>query len=163
MRQAAVWVLLPLLAACASAAPAVDKHAAGKPGASADLCAQVRDWKASGEYERVRIAPSGGSDEGGLNSRFEFEGRHGLKSLSAECGAGSYSECEFSVERADGGRYAFSELSRFGLIERDGRYYLIYGIVGASKGKDPKAQRVVELADPPKPVCDQIGDYADLM
>lgn len=161
MRQTAGWVLLPLLVACASSAPALDKNA--ESGGSSGLCSQVRAWKASGEYERLRIAPSGGSDEGGLDYRFDLGGRHGLKSLSAECGTGSYSECEFAVERADGGRYAFSELSRFGLIERDGRYYLVYGVVGASKGKDPDAQRVVELADPPKPVCDQIGDYADLM
>ncbi|RDZ26852.1 hypothetical protein DX914_17450 [Lysobacter silvisoli] len=97
-----------------------------------------------------------------MNYRFDLKG-HGLKSVSAQCGAGSYSECEFEVERADGGRYAFTELSRFGLIRVQGRHYLVYGIVGDSKGKDPKAQRVVELADPPKPVCDQIGDYADLM
>ena len=156
MGKFAFTLVLPLLAsACATAAPI------GK-APSADLCAQVREWKASGQYERYQLKP-GGSDEGGLDYRFDLGGRHGLKSLSAECGAGSYSECEFAVERADGGRYSFSELSRFGLIERDGHYYLVYGIVGASKGKDPDAQRVVELADPPKPVCDQIGDYADLM
>lgn len=160
MRQTAGWMLLPLLVACASSAPALDKKSASS--GSADLCTQVREWKASGQYQRYQLKP-GGSDEGGLDYRFDLGGRHGLKSLSAECGAGSYSECEFAVERADGGRYSFTELSRFGLIERDGRYYLVYGIVGASKGKDPDAQRVVELADPPKPVCDQIGDYADLM
>ena len=156
MGKFAFTLVLPLLAsACATAAPA-------GTASSADLCTQVREWKASGQYERYQLKP-GGSDEGGLDYRFDLGGRHGLKSLSAECGAGSYSECEFAVERADGGRYSFSELSRFGLIERDGHYYLVYGIVGDSKGKDPDAQRVVELADPPKPVCDQIGDYADLM
>lgn len=156
MGKLAYTLVLPLLAsACATAAPS------GK-SPSADLCSQVREWKASGQYERYQLKPDG-SDEGGLGYRFDLGGRHGLKSLSAECGAGSYSECEFAVERTDGGRYSFSEMSRFGLIERDGRYYLVYGIVGASKGKDPDAKRVVELADPPKPVCDQIGDYADLM
>ncbi|WP_235566484.1 hypothetical protein [Lysobacter sp. Root667] len=156
MGKLAYTLVLPLLAsACATAAPTGTSP-------SPDLCTQVREWKASGQYERYQLTP-GGSDEGGLGYRFDLGGRHGLKSLSAECGAGSYSECEFAVERADGGRYNFSEMSRFGLIERDGRYYLVYGIVGASKGKDPDAKRVVELADPPKPVCDQIGDYADLM
>lgn len=154
MYRVLVWMLAPLLAACASAAPA---DASGPT----DLCGQVRAWKASGDYARYRIAP-GGSDEDGLNYRFDLSA-HGLKSVSAECGAGSYAECAFAVERADGSRYAFSELSRFGLILVEGRYYLVYGIVGAAKGKDPQAQRVVELADPPKPVCDQIGDYADLM
>ncbi|UHQ23618.1 hypothetical protein LVB77_02560 [Lysobacter sp. 5GHs7-4] len=157
MRGSVYSLALPLLlAGCASAAPAASK------AGGTDLCQQVRAWKASGDYARRQVAPSG-SDEGGLNYRFDLAGRHGLKSVSAECGAGSYSECQFAVERADGGRYAFTELSRFGLILVEDRYYLVYGIVGASKGRDPHAQRVVELSDPPKPVCDQIGDYADLM
>ena len=161
MRGFVYSLALPLLlAGCASAAPVASASA---QAADADLCQQVRTWKATGEYARHQIAPSGGSDEGGLNYRFDLDGRHGLKSVSAECGAGGYSECEFAVERADGGRYAFTELSRFGLILAGDRYYLVYGIVGASKGKDPDAKRVVELSDPPTPVCDQIGDYADLM
>ena len=156
MRGLVYSLALPLLlVGCASAAPA----------ASSDqtLCDRVRAWKATGEYARYQVAPTGGSDEGGLNYRFDLDGRHGLKSVAAECGAGSYSECEFAIEDADGSRYAYTDLSRFGLILVEGRYYLVYAVVGAKKGKDPEAKRVVELTDPPKTVCDQIGDYADLM
>ena len=127
------------------------------------MCQQLRAWEAAGTYAAYRVAPTTTSDDGG--ARYEFElGDHGvIRRISADCGSGNYSECEFEVMRADGRRFGFEELSRFALIKVDANYFLVYRIIGAEDALEKAKRRVVKVADPPQAICNEIGDYAELM
>ncbi|MXV11151.1 hypothetical protein DYQ93_08965 [Xanthomonas sp. LMG 8992] len=86
-----------------------------------------------------------------------------MRALDANCGWGSYAECSFTARRSDGGTYQFSDLSSFGLWETEDRLYLLYRIVSPKGEADARKRRIVKLGDPPKEVCNQIGDYSRLM
>lgn len=48
-------------------------------------------------------------------------------------------------------------------MEAKGALYLVYRIVGAKDQAAQAKRRVVKVADPPMPMCNEIGDYADIM
>ncbi|PPU66398.1 hypothetical protein XcodCFBP4690_02460 [Xanthomonas codiaei] len=86
-----------------------------------------------------------------------------MQRLDASCGWGSYAECSFEVTQSDGASYRFSEISSFGLWQTQQGLYLVYRIV-APKDKAAEAKRkVVKVGDPPVEICNQIGDYSDLI
>ncbi|MBB5941900.1 hypothetical protein [Xanthomonas sp. 3307] len=63
----------------------------------------------------------------------------------------------------DGKAYRFSDLSTFGLWQKEGRLYLLYRIVSPKNDTAARQRRVMALADPPVELCNQIGDYSNLM
>ncbi|WP_295921529.1 hypothetical protein [uncultured Xanthomonas sp.] len=98
-----------------------------------------------------------------MTYHFDLRGTGGLQSLDASCGSGSYAECNFTAHRLDDTAYQFSELSTFGLWQVQGRLYLLYRIVSPKNDAVARKRRLVELAEPPVEICNQIGDYSDLM
>ncbi|KAB7768311.1 hypothetical protein CEK68_06195 [Xanthomonas sp. LMG 12461] len=101
--------------------------------------------------------------DAGRTYHFDLDGSAGLQTLNASCGWGSYAECAFTARRSDGKAYQFSGLSSFGLWKSMDGFYLLYRIVSPKGEADARKRRIVKLADPPKEVCNQIGDYSDLM
>jgi len=83
--------------------------------------------------------------------------------LDANCGWGSYAECQITVLQADGTTYRFPELSTFGLWESQGNLYLLYRIVAPKDTMAASKRRVVKVGNPPQEVCNEIGDYSTLM
>ena len=149
------WLLMVSLAGCTT----VENGRA----ASVPLCEEARSWSSTAPEDVTRILPSETSEEGGRSYRFDLAGRGGLRVLQADCGWAPYSECAFHVTRVDGSQYAFSDLSTFGLWEYRGALYLLYGIVDPKTEGDSGRHRIMEVGNPPTEVCNDIGDYSDLM
>ena len=51
----------------------------------------------------------------------------------------------------------------FGLWEMNGRLYLLYRIVSPKDDAAAAKRRVVRVDNPPIRVCNEIGDYSDLI
>jgi len=83
--------------------------------------------------------------------------------LDASCGWGSYAECEIKVLQADGTTYQFSELSTFGLWESRGSLYLLYRIVAPKDDTAAHKRRLVKVSNPPLEVCNELGDYSNIL
>lgn len=148
-----------LLTGCASA-PAGDVVAAVSGDA---ICRQAADWGSGGSLSAQQITPTIIGNEVGVTYHFDLRGTGGLRSLDASCGSGSYAECNFTAHRLDDKAYQFSELSTFGLWQMQGRLYLLYRIVSPKSDATARKRRLVELAEPPVEICNQIGDYSNLM
>ncbi|WP_232764185.1 hypothetical protein ACQR5W_18630 [Xanthomonas sacchari] len=132
-------------------------------GARDAVCTQARDWDGGGSLPAQQITPTITGNEMGVTYHFDLRGTGGLRSLDASCGPGSYAECNFTAHRLDGTAYQFSELSTFGLWQVQGRLYLLYRIVSPESDAAARKRRLVELAESPVEICNQIGDYSDLM
>lgn len=76
---------------------------------------------------------------------------------------GAATPCAFTAYQVDGKAYRFSDLSTFGLWQKEGRLYLLYRIVSPKNDTAARQRRVMALADPPVELCNQIGDYSNLM
>ncbi|WP_295942922.1 hypothetical protein [uncultured Xanthomonas sp.] len=111
----------------------------------------------------MQIAPTVLEGDAGLTYHFDLHGSSGLQALDASCGWGSYAECLFTARRSDGEAYRFSDLSNFDLWKTEDGLYLLYRIVSPKAETDARKRRIVKLGNPPKEVCNQIGDYSDLM
>lgn len=127
------------------------------------LCAQSHHWGDTVASPAHQIVPQVSEDGGGRSYRFDLAGRGGLLSLDASCGLGTYAECAFTAVEQDGTTYRFSELSTFGLWDWQGRLYLLYRIVSPKDEVAAAKRRVVRVDDPPVQVCNEIGDYSNLM
>lgn len=134
----------------------------GQP-ASSSLCEQARSWSSTAPEGVTRILPSETSEEGGRTYQFDLAGQDGLRTLRAECGWASYSECAFQATRVDGSQYVFSDLSTFGLWKYQDDLYLLYGVVDPETESAARKHRITKVDDPPAEVCNEIGDYSDLM
>ncbi len=132
-------------------------------GSGDAICRQAADWGSGGSLSAQQIMPTIMGNEVGVTYHFDLRGTGGLRSLDASCGSGSYAECNFTAHRLDGKAYQFSELSTFGLWQVQGRLYLLYRIVSPKNDAAARKRRLVELAEPPVEICNQIGDYSDLM
>ncbi len=110
-----------------------------------------------------QITPMVVESDAGRTYHFDLDGSAGLQTLDARCGWGSYAECAFTARRSNGGTYQFSDLSSFGLWRTTDGLYLLYRIVSPKAETDARKRRVVKLGNPPKEVCNQIGDYSNLM
>ena len=152
-------LLMPVLAAACASASADDGSTVG----STWLCEQSRSWGTTAASPAHQIVPQVSEDDSGRSYRFDLAGRGGLRSLDASCGVGTYAECVFTAAGTDGTTYRFSELSTFGLWESQGRLYLLYRIVTPKGGADAGKRRVVKVDNPPVQVCNEIGDYSNLM
>jgi hypothetical protein len=150
---------LTLLAVCASASAA--GH--GAPPSQASLCEQARGWGEAATSSAHQIPALVNEDASGRSYRFDLAGRGGLRALDASCGFGSYAECTFRAVASDGAAYQFSDLSSFGLWEMNGHLYLLYRIVSPKDDAAAAKRRVVRVDNPPIRVCNEIGDYSDLM
>lgn len=150
---------LTLLAICGSASAA--GH--GVPPSQVSRCEQARGWGEATSSSAHQIPALVSEDASGRSYRFDLAGRAGLRSLDANCGFGSYAECTFRAVGADGTAYQFSDLSSFGLWELDGNLYLLYRIVSPKDDAAAAKRRVVRVGNPPMQVCNEIGDYSDLM
>lgn len=149
------WLMMAALAGCIT----VETDQA----VFASLCEEARSWRSAAPEGMTRILPSETSEEGGRTYRFDLAGRGGLRVLQADCGWASYSECAFQVTRVDGSQYEFSDISTFSLWEYQGALYLLYGIVDPKTEVDSGKHRVTKVGNPPTEVCNEIGDYSDLM
>ncbi|MEA9822998.1 hypothetical protein VDF98_06095 [Xanthomonas campestris pv. raphani] len=130
------------------------------------LCEQSRGWGGAGSTQALPINPQVSEDDSGRSYRFDLGGRGGrggLKRLDASCGWGSYAECSFEAVRSDGESYRFSEMSTFGLWETQQGLYLVYRIVAPKEKAAEGKRRVVRVGNPPAEICNQIGDYSNLM
>ena len=148
--------LLCVLAGCASVE-------ANDGGAAAVGCQQALEWDGAAKDTARHVAPDATSEEDGRTYHFDLAGLGGLRSLQAECGWGSYAECTFRASRAAGEDFIFSDLSTFAVWEKEGDLYLVYRIVNPRSAEDAAKRRVVRVGDPPVTVCNQIGDYANLI
>lgn len=158
-KQALRSLPLTLLAACASASAA--GHVA--PPSQASLCEQARGWGEAATSPAQQIPALVNEDANGRSYRFDLAGRGGLRALDASCGFGSYAECTFRAVGVDGTAYRFSDLSSFGLWEMDGHLYLLYRIVSPKDDAAAAKRRVMRVDNPPVRICNEIGDYSDLM
>ncbi|WP_244672647.1 hypothetical protein [Xanthomonas sp. D-93] len=127
------------------------------------LCSQASDWTDGASVGVKQITPMVVESDAGRAYHFALDGGAGLQTLDASCGLGSYAECFFTARRSNGGTYQFSDLSSFGLWRTTDGLYLLYRIVSPKGEADAPKRRIVKLADPPEEVCNQIGDYSDLM
>ncbi len=132
-------------------------------GSGDAICKQAADWDGGGPSSAQQVTPTIRESQVGLTYHFDLRGTGGLRSLDASCGSGSYAECNFTAHRLDGKAYQFSELSTLGLWQVQGRLYLLYRIVSPKNDAAARKRRLVELVDPPVEICNQIGDYSDLM
>lgn len=154
-RIAACLIVPSLFLGCASVT-------AGDSSSPPGLCSQSRTWDASAPKDTVRILPTSTSEENGRIYKFDLDGRSGLRSLRAECGWASYSECNFRATQEDGQQYDFSDLSTFALWEHQGALYLLYRVVSPKSDADARKRRLIKVGNPPVEVCSQI-DYTQLM
>ncbi|APR11215.1 hypothetical protein BI315_00290 [Xanthomonas citri pv. citri] len=129
----------------------------------ASLCEESRGWEGAGSTQAIQVNPQVSEDDSGRSYRFDLGGRGGLKRLGASCGWGSYAECSFEAVRSDGASYRFSEMSTFGLWETKEGLYLVYRIVAPKEKAAEAKRRVVRVGNPPAEICNQIGDYSNLM
>lgn len=127
------------------------------------LCSQASDWTDGASVDVKQMTPMVVESDAGRTYHFDLHGSAGLQTLDASCGWGSYAECVFTARRSDGGTYQFSDLSSFGLWRTTDGLYLVYRIVSPKAKTDARKRRVVKLGNPPKELCNQIGDYSDLM
>jgi hypothetical protein len=126
------------------------------------LCQQASAW-GGGTPTATQITPTVTEGDDGRSYHFDLGGKGGLKALDASCGWGSYAECSFTAHQRDGGTYQFSDLSSFGLWDANGQLYLLYRIVSPKDEAAARKRRVVQPGHPPVEVCNQIGDYSNLM
>ncbi|MCE4280586.1 hypothetical protein LYZ77_19045 [Xanthomonas hortorum pv. vitians] len=127
------------------------------------LCEQSRGWGSAGSTRAIKVNPQVSEDDSGRSYRFDLGGRGGLQRFVASCGWGSYAECSFEVAQSDGTNYRFSEMSTFGLWETQQGLYLVYRIVAPKDKAAEGKRRVVKVGNPPAEMCNQIGDYSNLM
>lgn len=127
------------------------------------LCAESRDWERAGVNRALKITPQIIEDENGRSYHFDLGGRNGLRYLDASCGFGAYAECNFEVASSNGRGFGFSEVSTFSLWERDRKFYLVYRVVAPKAESERGLRRVVKVDEPPVEICNQIGDYSNLM
>lgn len=154
-RLAACLIVTSLFSGCATVA-------AGNSTTPHGLCSESSTWDTGASKGTVRILPRSTSEENGRIYEFDLDGRSGLRSLHAECGWASYSECIFRVTENDGQQYDFSDLSTFALWEHKGALYLLYRVVSPTSDADARKRRLVKVGNPPVEVCSQI-DYTQLM
>lgn len=149
-----------LSAGCAS----VSAGGLAAPASKDALCQQASEWGGGKTTATAtQIAPTVTEGDEGRAYHFDLGGKGGLKALDASCGWGSYAECTFTAHQPDGGTYQFSDLSSFGLWDANGQLYLLYRIVSPKDEAAARKRRVVKPGHPPVEVCNQIGDYANLM
>ncbi|WOB50711.1 hypothetical protein NYR97_04730 [Xanthomonas hydrangeae] len=127
------------------------------------LCEQSRGWGSAGATRAIQVNAQVSEDDNGRSYRFDLGGRGGLQRLDASCGWGSYAECSFEAAQSDGASYRFSEMSTFGLWEAQQGLYLVYRIVAPKDKAAEGKRRVVKVGNPPAEICNQIGDYSNLM
>ncbi|MDR6674222.1 hypothetical protein [Xanthomonas sp. 1678] len=127
------------------------------------LCEQSRGWGGSASSAASQIEPQVSEDDSGRTYRFDLGGRGGVRSLDASCGWGSYAECDIKVLQVDGASYHFPEMSTFGLWESQDNLYLLYRIVAPKDDVAAGKRRVVRVGNPPLEVCNEIGDYSNIM
>lgn len=157
-----VCLSLALMSGCASATG--DTSRTRPTGAQPDaLCDLARSWNTAKPSSAHQITPDVDEDGDGRHYHFNLSGRAGLRTLDANCGWGSYAECNFKAIKTDGGQYQFSDLSTFGLWESRGSLFLLYRIIDPKDAAAAAKRRLVKVGDPPAEVCNQIGDYSDLM
>jgi len=127
------------------------------------VCEQSRSWSHATSTQATQIIPQVSERDGGRTYSFDLGGRGGLRSMTANCGLGSYAECSVDVTQADGATYQFSEISTFGLWETPQGLHLVYRIVAPRDEAASEKRRVVKVSNPPQEICNQIGDYSSLM
>lgn len=127
------------------------------------LCSEVLDWERISAPRALRVTPQIVEDENGRSYRFDLGGRKGLRHLEASCGFGAYAECSFEATDSNGRVFRFSEMSTFSLWESRQEFYLVYHVVDPKRKSDKGLRRVVKMDDPPSEICNQIGDYSNLM
>lgn len=133
-----------------------------KPSGSS-LCAEVLDWESANTTQALRVTPQIFEDESGRSYHFDLDGRGGLRYLDASCGFGAYAECSFDVIQSNGEIFRFSEMSTFGLWETRQGFYLVYRVVAPKEKYEKGLRRVVKVGNPPSQICNQIGDYSNLL
>lgn len=127
------------------------------------LCSQASDWTDGSSVDVKQMTPMVVESDAGRTYHFDLHGSVGLQTLDASCGWGSYAECVFTARRSDGTTYQFSGISSFGLWKSMDGFYLLYRIVSPKGEADARKRRIVKLDDPPREVCNQLGDYSNLM
>ena len=157
-RTAAIALAMSI-SAC-SAQHATKTSVAGE--ASANACDVVRNWEAAGGDTQRRIPPVVDVDDGNIAYRF-VPSNTSIASLKAVCGHGPYSECEVSVTLRDGTGYSFVELSRFELLYAGDALWMAYRIQSPRTDTDKNKRRVMVVTPQPIMLCNEIGDYSDLM
>ena len=136
--------------------------ASGPSGSQENACDVVRAWEADASEAARRITPIVDVSTG--DTVYQFAPLAGpIKSLRAVCGNGPYSECNVSVGLRDGGNYAFVDLSRFALWRADDGLWMAYRVLSPKASADPAKRRVIKVAPQPATLCNEIGDYSDLM
>lgn len=161
------WVALVSVAGCGAAAPEgvlrATPTSASPDMRSSTLCDQSREWGNAGSGAARAITPQINENGEGRTYHFDLSSRAGLKALDASCGWGNYSECNFIAVQSDGQQYQFSDLSSFSLWELKGSLYLMYRIANPKDEVAANKRRLVKVGNPSTPVCNQIGDYSDVM
>ncbi|HZX79458.1 MAG TPA: hypothetical protein VFE72_00695 [Lysobacter sp.] len=130
--------------------------------ASASACDIVRNREAAGGDTQRRIPPVADEGDGNIAYRF-MPSTTSIASLKAVCGHGFYTECEISVALRDGTGYSFVELSRFELLADGDDLWMVYRLQPAVRNADASKPRVVKVAPEPVTLCNEIGDYSDVM
>ena len=157
--RTATIALAMSISAC-SAQHATKTPAAGE--ASANACDVVRDWQATGKDAERRIVPAVSAGDGNTTYRFAPAATP-VASLTATCGNAPYSECEVSVALRDGTGYSFTELSRFALMQAGDDLWMVYRLQSTGSEADRGKRRIVKVARDPATLCNEIGDYSDVM
>jgi len=130
--------------------------------ASANACDVVRNWEWAGGDTQRRILPVADVGDGNVAYRL-IPSTMSIASLKAVCGHGPYSECEISVALRDGTGYSFVELSRFELLAEGDDVWMVYRLQPAVRNADKSKHRVVKVAREPVTLCNEIGDYSDVL
>jgi len=152
-----------LVLALTAGGAAVSASAADARATDMSLCEQSRSWSNAASTQATQVVPQVSEQDGGRTYRFDLGGRGGLQTMTANCGLGSYAECSVDVIQANGAGYQFSEISTFGLWETPQGLYLVYRIVAPKDEAASSKRRVVKVSNPPQEICNQIGDYSNLM
>lgn len=141
------------------------QHATKAPTAgavSANACDVVRNWQATGKDAERRIVPAVTAGDGNTTYRFAPTATP-VASLTATCGNGPYSECEVSVGLRDGTGYSFNESSRFELVQAGNDLWMVYRLQSTGSDADKGKRRIVKVSREPATLCNEIGDYSDVM
>ena len=155
-----VTIALAMSISACSAQQATKASAAGET--SANACDVVRDWQATGKDAERRIVPAVSAGDGNTTYRFAPAATP-VASLTATCGNAPYSECEVSVALRDGTGYSFTELSRFALMQAGDDLWMVYRLQSTGSEADRGKRRIVKVARDPATLCNEIGDYSDVM
>lgn len=155
-----VTMALALSVSACSASHATKTQASGE--AFANACDLVRNWQASGSDVQRRLLPVAGVSDGDITYRFAPAGTP-VASLTAACGNGPYAECEVAVSLRDGSSYSFTELSRFELLDMGNDVWMVYRLQSPTSVGEKTKRRIVKVAREPVTLCDEIGDYSDVM